>query len=77
MSYQDTLQQLQENLHIERQLETYPEWIMYVLMVFSGLLLLAFTYSYVNRTWNGGYPPANPSKLRSILNGSAILPNRC
>lgn len=27
MSYQDTLQQLQETLHIERQLETYPEWI--------------------------------------------------
>lgn len=73
MSYQDTLQQLQETLHIERQLETYPEWIMYAFMVFSGLLMLAFVYSYMNRTWNGGYPTTNPSKLRSILNGSAIV----
>lgn len=73
MSYQDTLQQLQENLHIERQLETYPEWIMYAFMVFSGLLMLAFVYSYMNRTWNGGYPTTYPSKLRSILNGSAVI----
>ena len=73
MSYLDTLKQLQENLHIERQLETYPEWIMYAFMMFSGLLMLAFVYSYMNRTWNGGYPTANPSKLRSILNGSAII----
>lgn len=73
MSYLDTLQQLQENLHIERQLETYPEWIMYAFMVFSGLLMLAFVYSYMNRTWNGGYPTANPSKLRYILNSSAII----
>ena len=73
MSYQDTLQQLQENLHIERQLETYPEWIMYAFMVFSGLLMLAFVYSYMNRTWNGGYPTTYPSKLRSILNGFAVI----
>lgn len=73
MSYQDTLQQLQENLHIERQLETYPEWIMYAFMAFSGLLFLTFVHSYMNRTWNGGYPTANPSKLRSILNGSAVI----
>lgn len=73
MSYLDTLKQLQENLHIERQLETYPEWIMYAFMMFSGLLMLAFVYSYINRTWNDGYPTANPSKLRSILNGSAII----
>lgn len=73
MTYQDTLQHLQETLHIERQLETYPEWIMYAFMVFSGLLMLAFVYSYMNRTWNDGYPTAHPSKLRSILNGSAII----
>ena len=73
MSYQDTLQHLQETLHIERQLETYPEWIMYAFMAFSGLLLLAFVYSYMNRTWNGGYPTANPSTLRAILNGSAVI----
>lgn len=73
MSYLDALQQLQENLHIERQLETYPEWIMYAFMMFSGLLMLAFVYSYINRTWNGGYPTTYPSKLRSILNGSAVI----
>ena len=73
MSYLDTLKQLQENLHIERQLETYPEWIMYAFMMFSGLLMLAFVYSYINRTWNGSYPTANPSKLRYILNSSAII----
>jgi len=73
MSYQDTLQHLQETLHIERQLETYPEWIMYAFMMFSGLLMLAFVYSYMNRTLNGSYPTANPSKLCSILNGSAII----
>ena len=73
MSYQDTLQHLQETLHIERQLETYPEWIMYAFMMFSGLLMFVFVYSYMNRTWNGGYPTANPSKLRAILNGSAII----
>lgn len=73
MSYLDTLKQLQENLHIERQLETYPEWIMYAFIAFNGLLLLAFVYSSMNRTLNGGYSTANPSKLRSILNGSAII----
>ena len=73
MSYQDTLKHLQETLHIERQLKTHPEWIMYAFMVFSGLLMLAFVYSYMNRTWNGGYPTANPSKLRTILNGSAVI----
>lgn len=73
MSYQDTLKHLQETLHIERQLKTYPEWIMYAFMVFSGLLMLAFVYSYMNRIWNGGYPTANPSKLRSILNSSAVI----
>lgn len=73
MSYLDTIKQLQENLHIERQLETYPEWIMYALMAFSGLLLLAFGYSYMNRTLNGSYPTANTSELRSILNGTAII----
>lgn len=73
MSYQDTLKHLQETLHIERQLKTYPEWIMYAFMVFSGLLMLAFVYSYMNRTWNGGYPTANPSKLRAILNGSDVI----
>lgn len=73
MSYLDTLKQLQENLHIERQLETYPEWILWAFMAFSGLLMLAFVYSYINRTWNGGYPTANPSKLRAILNGFAVI----
>ena len=73
MSYSDTLKQLQENLHIERQLETYPEWIMYAFMVFSGLLMLAFVYSYMNRTLNGGYPTTYTSTLRSILNGSAVI----
>lgn len=70
MSYLDTLKQLQETLHVERQLETYPEWIMYAFIVFSGLLMLAFVYSYMNRSLNGDY---YPSKLRSILNGSAII----
>ena len=74
MSYQDTLQQLQENLHIERQLETYPEWIMYAFMMFSGLLMLAFVYSYMNRTLGASY--ANKQKRSiwsSILNGSAVI----
>ena len=35
--------------------------------------MLAFVYSYMNRPWNGGYPTANPSKLRAILNGSAVI----
>ena len=73
MSYLDTLQHLQETLHIERQLETYPEWILWAFMAFSGLLLLAFVYSSMNRTLNGGYSTANPSKLRSILNSSAVI----
>lgn len=46
---------------------------MYALMVFSGLLMLAFVYSYMNRTWNGGYPTDHPSKLCSILNGSTVI----
>ena len=73
MSYQDTLKQLQENLHIERQLETYPEWIMWAFMVFSGLLMLAFAYHQMNRMWDGTCPITGNSKLRSILNCSAVI----
>lgn len=39
MSYQDTSKHLQETLHIERQLKTYPEWIMYT---YARLCLLLY-----------------------------------
>ena len=73
MSYQDTLQHLQETLHIERQLETYPEWIMYAFIVFNGLLLLTLVYHQMNRMWDGTCATTGSSTLRSILNGSAII----
>lgn len=44
MSYQDTLKQLQENLHIERQLETYPFWIGWAFLGFSTFILCVFLY---------------------------------
>lgn len=78
MSYQDTLQHLQETLHIERQLETYPEWIHWALMVFGGALLLAFFWSYMRRilndSWSYSYSNTSSSPtLRSILNITAII----
>lgn len=67
MSYQDTLKQLQENLHIERQLESYPEWIMYALMVFSGLLLFLFLYSYMSSVLGASYRANEPESTWSII----------
>ena len=67
MSYQDTLQHIQETLHIERQLETYPEWIMYAFMVFSGLLLFLFLYSYMSSVLGASYRANKPESTWSII----------
>lgn len=67
MSYQDTLQQLQETLHIERQLETYPEWIPWAFLVFSGILLCAFFYSHMSSTFGASYQANTPEPTSSIV----------
>lgn len=67
MSYQDTLQQLQETLHIERQLETYPSWIGWVFTVFGGLLMFAFLYSYMSSTLGASYRANEPESTWSII----------
>ena len=67
MSYQDTLQHLQETLHIERQLETYPEWIMYAFMLFGGLFLFLFLYSYMSSTLRASYRANEPESTWSII----------
>lgn len=64
MSYQDTLKHLQETLQIERQLETYPEWIGWAFIVFSGFLLCVFLYSY---TLGASYPANTPEPTSSIV----------
>lgn len=67
MSYQDTLQHLQETLHIERQLETYPEWIPWAFLVFSGILLCAFLCSYISSTLGASYRANTPEPTWSIV----------
>lgn len=67
MSYQDTLQQLQETLHIERQLETYPEWISWAFTVFGGLFLFLFLYSYMSSTLGASYRANEPESTWSII----------
>ena len=66
MSYQDTLQQLQKTLPIERQLETYPEWISWAFMVSGGILLSAFLYSYMSSMIGASYR-ANTSEPTSSI----------
>ena len=73
MSYQDTLQHLQETLHIERQLETDPERRRWMFMGLSGLRVLTFVYHQMNRMWDGTCATTSSSTLRSILNVTAII----
>lgn len=67
MSYLDTLKQLQENLHIKRQLETYPEWIGWAFMVSGGILLSTFLYSYMNSTLGASHRANTSEPTSSII----------
>lgn len=64
MSYQDTLNHIQETLHIERQLETYPEWIGLVFLGFSTFILCVFLYS---STIGANYQVNTPEPTSSII----------
>lgn len=64
MSYLDTLKQLQENLHIERQLETYPEWIGWAFIGFSTFILCVFLYS---STIGANHQVNTPEPTSSII----------
>lgn len=64
MPYQDTLNQIQETLHIERQLETYPEWIGWTFLGFSAFILCVFLYS---STVDSNHQVNTPEPTSSII----------
>lgn len=73
MSYQDTLQRLQENLHIERQLETFPQWVTMAFIIAIGFIIVPFAYQTLRRSVSAyEIEIANP-KVHSIMNGALIL----
>ena len=67
MSYQDTLQQLQENLHIERQLETYPSWIGWTLVVFGIILVLSIMNHFSEYLMLGYSQPERTDSIFSTI----------
>lgn len=73
MSYQDTLKQLQENLHIERQLETFPQWVTMVFIIAIGFIIIPFTYQTLRRSISVYEIETNNPTFHSIMNGALIL----
>lgn len=56
-----------KTLHIERQLETYPEWISWAFMVSGGILLSVFLYSYMSSMIEASYRANTPEPTSSII----------
>lgn len=73
MSYLDTLKQLQENLHIERQLETFPQWVTMVFIVAIGFIIVPFAYQTLRRSISVYEIETNNPMFHSIMNGALIL----
>lgn len=73
MSYQDTLQRLQENLHIERQLGTFPQWITMMFIIAIGFIIVPFAYQTLRRSISVYEIEANNPTFHSIMNGALIL----
>ena len=73
MSYQDTLQRLQENLHIERQLETFPQWVTMAFIIAIGFIIVPFAYQTLRRSINVYEIETNNPTFHSIMNGALIL----
>lgn len=73
MSYQDTLKQLQENLHIERQLETFPLWVTMAFIVAIGFIIVPFAYQTLRRSISVYEIETNNPMFHSIMNGALIL----
>lgn len=73
MSYLDTLKQLQENLHIERQLETFPQWVTMAFIVAIGFIIVPFAYQTLRRSISVYEIETNNPMFHSIMNGALIL----
>lgn len=73
MSYLDTLKQLQENLHIERQLETFPQWVTMMFIIAIGFIIIPFTYQTLHRSISVYEIETNNPTFHSIMNGALIL----
>ena len=73
MSYQDTLKQLQENLHIERQLETFPQWVTMTFIIAIGFIIVPFAYQTLRRSISVYEIETNNPTFHSIMNGALIL----
>ena len=73
MSYLDTLKQLQENLHIERQLETFPQWVTMVFIIAIGFIIIPFAYQTLRRSISVYEIETTNPTFHSIMNGALIL----
>ena len=73
MAYLDTLKQLQENLHIERQLETFPQWVTMAFIVAIGFIIVPFAYQTLRRSISVYEIETNNPTFHSITNGALIL----
>ena len=73
MSYLDTLKQLQENLHIERQLETFPQWVTMAFIMAIGFIIVPFAYQTLRRSISVYEIETNNPTFHSIMNGALIL----
>ena len=73
MSYQDTLQRLQENLHIERQLETFPQWVTMAFIMAIGFIIVPFAYQTLRRSISVYEIETDNPTFNSIMIGALIL----
>lgn len=73
MSYLDTLKQLQENLHVERQLETFPQWVTMAFIIAIGFIIVPFAYQTLRRSVSAYETEIANPKFHSIMNGALLL----
>lgn len=73
MSYLDALKQLQENLHIERQLETFPQWVTMMFIIAIGFIIVPFAYQTLCRSISVYEIETNNPTFHSIMDSALIL----